>query len=142
MKTVRGTLVVALAVGLGGLNGCDALPVADELHVTATLEVQVLDENGDVPLPTLVNFESDKFEDTKSLGTAFALDAFTYAEGKVSFTVGYNLQNTHQWVYLSATCQASGGLIGQQTSILYAEADAQSGGTPIAAITKTLTLHQ
>jgi hypothetical protein len=142
MRTFRSTLVAALAIGLGGLIGCDTMPAMEEVHVTATLDVQVLNPNGTAPLPTLMTFTADKVENGNVIGTPFEFNAFTDLDGKVSFTVGYNLQKSGQWIELDVNCPVSGGgVTGARASIRYDDALAQSGGTGIAAITKPVVVQ-
>jgi hypothetical protein len=135
-------VAVALLLGSGSLIGCEALPGGEAVHVTATMDVQVLNRNGSPPLPIQLTFTAVKFDGDEHVGIPFVFNAFTDLDGKVSFTVGYNLQKSSQRVAMSVVCaDPDGGVASASGSIPYDEAMAQSAGTGLAAITRSVVVQ-
>jgi len=141
MRTHRGTVAVALLVGLGGLAGCDALPVGEEVHVTAIMEVRALNPDGTPPIPINMKFMAAKWENGVRIGTTFTFFSLTDLDGKVSFQVGYNLQKSSQQIVLEIVCIVDNTVHQNRDTIQYDEALAQSVGTGIAVITKRVLVQ-
>jgi hypothetical protein len=134
------------------------------IHVTATLEVLVVDQNGN-PVPnTMVYFNALSWTDKDP--ETIMLDKRTDSNGKVSFTIGYNLIDNDErfaqlgkrdyidYLAMGATTRDvrytdSNGDIktyidrywtDHWTVITYPQASAQAGALKYAAITKRLKL--
>ena len=131
MDARLGTLVASLA--LLALTACEP-----RVHVTATLEVRVVDPVG-APVPgTLVSFHSAKVSEGAEIGhSVFDMSRTTGDDGRCSFTVGYNLTPSED-VTLEAW---SGNATNRDRELITGEeAQARSADTELVVITRSLEL--
>lgn len=147
----RGFLVIATAIALIVLSaacGCTELEGVTEneaVHVTAILEVTVIDKSGDPVANVPVDFYSAKYIGMSIKDNSeFKFYRSTESNGKTSFSVGYNLHKTAGYPpvpdMVAMTASIPGGITGN-AMITYEEASAQAGGAGAAVITKTVTLQ-
>jgi hypothetical protein len=147
----RGFLVIATAIALIVLSaacGCTELAEVTEneaVHVTAILEVTVIDKSGDPVANVPVDFYSAKYTGTAvKENSEFRFSRSTESNGKTSFSVGYNLHQTAGYPPVPETVAMTASIPGDISGnayITYEEAEAQAGGAGAAVITKTVTLQ-
>jgi hypothetical protein len=151
MRIANSMLLVCL-IGLASagtlVTGCTELGGVTEgepIHVTATLEVTVIDSTGKPVAGVPVSFSSCKSTGMSvKEGSDFSFSRSTESNGKATFTVGYNLHPpgigyppAPDVVMMSASIPPD---ISEGAMISYEEAKAQAGGTGEAAITRSITL--
>lgn len=147
----RGFLRVVLIVCvllLSASCGCTELAGVTEneaVHVTAILEVKVVDQSGDPVAGVPVDFYSAKYTGTAiKENSEFRFYRSTETNGKTCFSAGYNLHKGSGYPpvpeVVAMTATIPGGIAGN-AMITYEEASAQAGGTGAAVITKTVTLQ-
>ncbi len=128
--------------------GCTEITEATEdqpVHVTAICEVLVIDKDGTPVSNVPVTFNSVKFTGTAPQdGSEFNFQRSTEANGKTTFTVGYNLRERNIGFTVEDAISLSASIPGNINGgaiIGYNEAKSQAGGTGAAVITKTITLQ-
>lgn len=125
-------------------SGCLSSGKEKPIHVTAIVEVLVLDENGKPVSGEPVHFMSVKYMGISPYGDSKTeLDDWTDANGKVEFTVGYDLILDESRGY--AVPESIGtveSITGATDSVgfFYQEAESQAGDTGVAVITKKVVL--
>ncbi len=147
----RGFLMIASVIVLIILSaacGCTELAGVTEneaVHVTAILEVTVIDKSGDPVANVPVDFYSAKYTGTAiKENSEFRLSRATESNGKTSFSVGYNLHKTAGYPPVPETVAMTASIPGEisgSAGITYDEASAQAGGAGAAVVTKTVTLQ-
>ena len=142
---ILGIALLGAAVLICGCTEIEGLTADESVHVTAICEVSVTDKVGN-PVPgVMVSFTSMKFTGTSVKdGSEFNFQQPTGANGKASFTVGYNLRQQSDGLTIqdsiSLSASIPGGIAGS-AMIGYGEASNQAGGTGVAVITKTIPLQ-
>lgn len=108
------------------------------VHVTATLEVRVVDPAG-APVPgTLVSFHSAKVSEGTELGhSVFDMSRSTGDDGRCSFTVGYNVTTSED---ITLEAWSGNGSNRDRELITGEEAHARSADTDLVVITRSLEL--
>jgi hypothetical protein len=125
-------------------SGCLGSDKEKPIHVTAIVEVLVLDENGKPVAGEKVHFMSVKYIGISPYGDSKTeLDDWTDANGKAEFTVGYDLildKSRGYAVPESIGTVASIGGATDSAGFIYQEAESQAGGTGVAVISKKVVL--
>lgn len=124
---------LAASFSLLALTACES-----RVHVTATLEVRVVDPAG-APVPgTLVSFHSAKVSEGTELGhSVFDMSRTTGDDGRCSFTVGYNLTPTED---VTLEAWSGNGTNRDRELITGEEAHARSADTDLVVLTRSLEL--
>ncbi|WP_370575922.1 hypothetical protein [Methanomethylovorans sp.] len=125
-------------------SGCIGTNKEEKIHVTAIIEVLVLDENGKPMDGEKVHFMSVKYIGISPYGDSKTqLDDWTDPSGKVEFTVGYDLIKDESRGYpVPESIGTVASIDGATDSVgfNYQEAESQAGGTGMAVITKKIVL--
>jgi hypothetical protein len=142
---ILGIALIGAAALFSGCTEIEGVTSDEPVHVTAICEVTVIDSTGKAVPNIPVSFTSMKFTGTAVKdGSEFNFQRSTDADGKTSFTVGYNLgvRNTGFTIEDSVSMSASipGNIVG--TALIgYQEAADRAGGSGTAVVTKTITLR-
>lgn len=141
---ILGIALLAATVLICGCTEIEGLTADEPVHVTAICEVTVIDKTGNPVPDTPVSFTSMKFTGTAPKeGSEFNFQQPTGANGKATFSVGYNLRKQGDGFVQDAVSMSAsipGDIVGSAT-IGYGEASDQAAGTGVAVITKTITLQ-
>jgi hypothetical protein len=143
-----GIVLIVCVLLLSAACGCTELSGVTEneaVHVTAILEVTVIDGSGEPVANVPVDFYSAKYTGTAMKDNSeFRFYRYTESNGKTSFTVGYNLHKGTGYPPVPETVAMTAGIqnptMASNALITYEEASAQAGGTGAAVITKMVTL--
>ncbi|MCM2465656.1 Ig-like domain-containing protein [Methanoculleus oceani] len=138
--------VLGAGAGVAGCTELGGVTEGEAVHVTAMLEVTVIDSAGKPVAGVPVSFHSVKTTGTSvKEGSEFSFSRSTESNGKTTFTVGYNLHPpgigyppAPDVVMMSVTIPPE---ISEGAMITYDEAKSRAGGTGTAAITKQVTLQ-
>jgi hypothetical protein len=142
---ILGIALIGAAVLLCGCTEIAGVTADEPVHVTVNCDVKVIDKTGK-PVPGIpVSFTSMKFTGTAlKEGSEFNFQRSTDADGKTSFTVGYNLREQNNGFPVPDAVSLSASIPGDIEGgavFGYQEAREQAGGTGIAVITRTITLQ-
>jgi hypothetical protein len=138
--------VLGTGAGVAGCTELGGVTEGEAIHVTAMLEVTVVDSTGKPVAGVPVSFHSIKTTGTSvKEGSDFSFFRSTESNGKTSFTVGYNLHPpgigyppAPDLIMMSVSIPPE---ISEGAMITYDEAKARAGGTGTAVITKQVTLQ-
>jgi hypothetical protein len=125
-------------------SGCLEPAKGKPIHVTAIIEVFVLDENGKPIVGEKVHFMSVKYMGISPYGDSKTeLDDWTDSNGKVEFTVGYDLIKDESRGYAVPESIGTVASIDGATDSVgfnYQEAESRAGGTGMAVVSKKIVL--